>query len=49
MHESRKPEDEFVVFKCEACGDVFPAHDEGEIRCPSCGGTRVHHAHEPLL
>ena len=40
---------DLVVFKCETCGDVFPSHETPSPACPSCGGTKVHQAHEPLL
>lgn len=49
MAEPFSSGEELVVFKCESCGDVFPAHDDASVECPTCGGTRVDNAHEPLL
>jgi rRNA maturation endonuclease Nob1 len=39
---------ELVVLRCGSCGDTFPANDDAPI-CPSCGGTDLHPATEPLL
>ena len=38
-----------VVFKCDTCGDTFPAHEREHPPCPTCGGAIVNPAHEPLL
>jgi DNA-directed RNA polymerase subunit RPC12/RpoP len=38
-----------VVYKCSACGDVFPLHEGDDRVCPSCGSVAIEVAHEPLL
>jgi rubrerythrin len=48
MIEEPTPED-VVVYRCRACGDVFPAAAEAPATCPSCGGDDVARAWEPLL
>ena len=47
--EGNRSEPEMVVFKCESCGDTFPAHLGERPVCPTCNGAEVHEAHEPLL
>ncbi|HYY44182.1 MAG TPA: hypothetical protein VE975_03220 [Actinomycetota bacterium] len=50
MTEPNPPEkDAVVVLRCETCGDVFPEHVSGIESCPSCGGTNLDVAGEPLL
>jgi rRNA maturation endonuclease Nob1 len=50
MSEEALPgESPLAVFKCVECGDTFPAADSGEAACPSCGGSSVEPAAEPLL
>ena len=45
----RDSEAAIVVFRCESCGDTFPAHRGDHPTCPTCKSTKVHEAHEPLL
>ncbi len=45
----RESEADLVVFRCRDCGDTFPAHPGDDLWCPTCKGTNVHEAHEPLL
>jgi general stress protein 26 len=42
-------EGELRVFRCRSCGDTFPAHDLSAVSCPSCGGSIIETAGEPLL
>ena len=42
-------EGELRVFRCRSCGDTFPAHDLSAVSCPSCGGSVIETAGEPLL
>ena len=52
MTESEKDSassDPLVIFRCEACGDTFPAHRGDRPACPTCKSSTVHEAHEPLL
>ncbi|MGH2818676.1 MAG: pyridoxamine 5'-phosphate oxidase family protein [Actinomycetota bacterium] len=42
-------EGELRVFRCRSCGDTFPAHDFSAVSCPSCGGSVIETAGEPLL
>ncbi len=37
-----------MVLRCSECGDTF-SYDGGDTFCPSCGGTEVDPASEPLL
>lgn len=41
-------EQSLMVLRCSECGDTF-AYDSGDRACPSCGGTEVDAASEPLL
>lgn len=47
--EGSNAERELVIFKCESCGDTFPAHAGEQPACPTCKSAKVHEAHEPLL
>jgi Zn finger protein HypA/HybF involved in hydrogenase expression len=40
---------ELLIYRCERCGDVFPLHEDQQLRCPTCGSDEVHLASEPLL
>jgi general stress protein 26 len=42
-------EGELRAFRCRSCGDTFPAHDLSAVSCPSCGGSVIESAGEPLL
>jgi nitroimidazol reductase NimA-like FMN-containing flavoprotein (pyridoxamine 5'-phosphate oxidase superfamily) len=42
-------EGELKMFRCRSCGDTFPAHDLSAVNCPSCGGSVIETAGEPLL
>jgi ribosomal protein S27E len=43
-----KKQEEFLVRRCQDCGDTFPA-TERHPTCPSCGSTNVDPASEPML
>jgi Zn finger protein HypA/HybF involved in hydrogenase expression len=38
-----------IVLRCSDCGDTYPANDDEEIVCPTCGSDRAEVAGEPLL
>ena len=40
---------ELVVLLCQSCGDTFTMHEGDERLCPTCGGSNLELAHEPLL
>jgi rubrerythrin len=40
---------DLIVLTCKRCGDTFTTHEGDPAVCPSCGGTELELAHEPLL
>jgi rRNA maturation endonuclease Nob1 len=49
MIEHESLDETVIVLNCSECGDTFPTGAGSDGVCPTCGGTRLDLASEPLL